>query len=52
MTRALWRALPGPVWLRTTFMVLVAVAALIVCFELLFPWIARSLPVNEQTVGR
>lgn len=51
MTRALWRVLPGPDWLRSVIMLLIAALTVYVCFELVFPWVARSIPVNEQTVG-
>ena len=51
MYALLWRALPGPAWLRVILLVLLAAAAVFVCFERVFPAIADYLPFNEQTVG-
>ena len=51
MYGALWRALPGPWWVRLV-VVLVAVAAIVwVCFEWVFPWLSEYLQLNENTVG-
>ncbi|PFG34753.1 hypothetical protein [Sanguibacter antarcticus] len=47
----LWRLLPGPAWLRVVMLVVLAVAAVMVCFEWLFPAVADYMPFNEQTVG-
>ncbi|MEO7131403.1 MAG: hypothetical protein ABIZ07_08525 [Dermatophilaceae bacterium] len=51
MYAALWRVLPGPTWLRVLLLVALLVGVVLLCFEWLFPWIARELPINEQTVG-
>lgn len=51
MYSALWRILPGPVWVRI-LAVLVTVA--IVLFSLatwIFPWIDNLLGAGEGTVG-
>ena len=51
MYALLWRVLPGPGWLRVIFLVLLAAAVVVACFEWVFPVIADRLPFNEQTVG-
>lgn len=51
MYPALWRVLPGPVWVRI-LLLLVMVAALLFCLvEWVFPWVNSLLPVQEVTVG-
>ncbi len=47
----LWRALPGPRWVRSIVVLLLAVAVAAVCFEWVFPAIAPFVPFNETTVG-
>ncbi|WP_169796244.1 hypothetical protein [Sanguibacter suarezii] len=51
MYALLWRALPGPAWVRVILLVLLAAAVVLVCFEWVFPAIADYMPFNEQTVG-
>ncbi|MGW5240166.1 hypothetical protein ACWEOW_14650 [Monashia sp. NPDC004114] len=51
MIAALWHRLPGPTWLRGLVVVALVVALVAVCFEWVFPLVARSIPLNEQTVG-
>ena len=51
MYELLWRLLPGPVWLRVLVLIALAAAAVIVCFEWIFPQIADYMPFNEQTVS-
>jgi membrane protein implicated in regulation of membrane protease activity len=51
MYGALWRALPGPAWLRLVFLLLLAAAVVWVCFEWVFPWLSEYLQLNENTVG-
>ena len=46
----LWRALPGPVWLRVLLLLLAAVVVVAVCFQWVFPAIAPLLPFNDITV--
>lgn len=50
VTRALWRLVPGPAWLRALLMLGLVALLLVVCFELVFPLVSRSLPLNEQTI--
>ncbi|WP_166785507.1 DUF4175 domain-containing protein [Cryobacterium cryoconiti] len=52
MYAALWRLLPGPLWLR---IVLVFVLLAIVLFTLstwVFPWVDSIVNNQEVTVGR
>lgn len=46
----LWRALPGPAWLRVVELAVLAVAVVAACFLWVFPAIAPHLPFNEITV--
>ncbi len=51
MYAALWRVLPGPVWLR--ILILVAAAGLVVYGLLwwVFPWVSVLITPDEVTVG-
>ncbi|WP_182112569.1 MULTISPECIES: hypothetical protein [unclassified Actinotalea] len=46
----LWRALPGPAWVRALIMVALAAAVVAACFTWVFPAIAPLMPFNETTV--
>ena len=50
MYGALWRALPGPVWLRIILMLLLAVALVFALFTWVFPWIDGIVNPIEVTV--
>ncbi len=51
MYAALWRILPGPMWVRI-LIVLVLVALLLAALaEWVFPWAADTLLPQESTVG-
>ncbi len=50
MYGALWRLLPGPVWLRVLMMVALAAGVVAACFLWLFPAVAPLMPFNEITV--
>jgi hypothetical protein len=45
-----WRVLPGPWWLKVLISLLVAVAIVLLCFEVVFPAIADRLAINNGTV--
>jgi hypothetical protein len=47
----LWHALPGPTWLRVLVILLLAAAAVLACFEWVFPWVSQYVPMNDNTVG-
>ena len=51
MYGALWRALPGPRWVRVVECVLLAVIVVAVCFRWVFPWLEPLLPFSDVTVG-
>ena len=47
MYGALWRVLPGPVWLRIILMLLLVVAVVFALFTWVFPWVDGLLnPIN------
>lgn len=46
----LWRALPGPAWLRALILLVLALAVVAVCFTWVFPAIAPYMPFNDNTV--
>jgi hypothetical protein len=50
MYGALWRVLPGPVWVR--ILTLVAVVAIVLfCLQAwVFPWINSLIPISDATV--
>jgi hypothetical protein len=52
MYAALWRLLPGPVWVRL-LIVLVAVAAILFSLvEWVFPWVDQFVAPQDVTVGQ
>jgi hypothetical protein len=52
MYGALWRLMPGPIWLRVILMVLVFAALLVVLILFVFPWLNTFVNVNNNTVGQ
>ena len=51
MYAALWRILPGPVWLRI-LIVLVLLAAVLYCLATwVYPWVNTYVDNQEVTVG-
>ncbi|WP_165877438.1 MULTISPECIES: hypothetical protein [Agromyces] len=47
MYGALWRVLPGPVWLRIILLLLLATAVVFALFTWVFPWVDGVLnPIN------
>ncbi|MCL1870868.1 MAG: hypothetical protein FWF90_10710 [Promicromonosporaceae bacterium] len=51
MYGALWRVLPGPWWVRTLILLVLAAAIVAVCFEWVFPWVSTYVSFNQNTVG-
>ncbi|ASK65451.1 hypothetical protein CFK39_05960 [Brachybacterium avium] len=47
----LFRALPGPLWLRVLIAAVLVAAVVVVLFAWVFPAIAPSLPFNDGMVG-
>ncbi|WP_200953315.1 hypothetical protein [Agromyces sp. Root81] len=47
MYGALWRVLPGPVWLRIILVLLLVAAVVFALFTWVFPWVDGILnPIN------
>ena len=51
MYAALWRVLPGPVWVKVLELVLLAVALAALLMGFVFPVIADLVFVEESTLG-
>jgi hypothetical protein len=50
MYGALWRVLPGPVWVRI-LLVLILIAAVLYCLvEWVFPWVDQFVAPQDVTV--
>ncbi len=50
MYGALWRILPGPVWVRVAILLVAIAALLFVLVEWVFPWVNELIPTQEVTV--
>jgi hypothetical protein len=50
MYGALWRALPGPVWLRILQLIVLLAVVLLVLVEWVFPWLNTFVNVSDVTV--
>ena len=51
MYGALWRLMPGPLWLRIILLVLLFAAVLAALGLFVFPWLNTLVNVNDVTVG-
>lgn len=51
MYHAIWRALPGPCWLKVTEAMLLVVIAVTALFTWVFPSIAEDIGLFTNTVG-
>jgi len=51
MYSALFRRLPGPVWLKAVQALILLAVVIVVLFGWVFPWAAENLPISENTVG-
>lgn len=51
MYAALWRVLPGPVWLKVVEALVLAALVVAVLFQWVFPAVADLVPFNDNTVG-
>ena len=52
MYAALWRALPGPVWLRVLILLMLAVVVLYALVSWVFPWVDQLIASEDVTVER
>lgn len=50
MYAALWRILPGPVWVRVIILIVLLAAVLYVLFTFVFPWAQTLIPVPDATI--
>lgn len=51
MYAALWRVLPGPVWVRILILIVLLAIVLFVLATWVFPWIDSFMATQEDTVG-
>lgn len=51
MYAALWRILPGPVWLRIIILLVLVAVVLFALVTWAFPWVDSLLGPQEGTVG-
>ena len=51
MYAALWRVLPGPVWLRVIIVLVIVAVVVASLVEWVFPWAANTLLPQDSTVG-
>ncbi|WP_187270722.1 hypothetical protein [Lacisediminihabitans profunda] len=52
MYAALWRLMPGPLWLRVVLMVALFAAILAGLVLVVFPWLNTFVNVNDVTVNQ
>ncbi|MFT4235770.1 MAG: hypothetical protein QM607_12335 [Microbacterium sp.] len=50
MYGALWRALPGPWWVRLIILLILIAIVLVVLFTVVFPWVQTLIPVPDSTI--
>lgn len=46
----LWRALPGPTWVKVIILIALAVAVFFLLMEVIFPWLSSNMPYNDVSV--
>lgn len=51
MYSAIWRALPGPTWLKLIQVLILLVGAVLLLFQGVFPWVAAHTSLIDTTVG-
>ncbi|GAA1732978.1 hypothetical protein [Microcella frigidaquae] len=51
MYAALWRILPGPVWVRVLILILLAAVVIAALVQWVFPWAADLLLPQDSSVG-
>ena len=52
MYGALWRVLPGPIWLRIILLLLLILAVVFALFTWVFPWVDAIINPIEVTVDQ
>lgn len=48
----IFRSLPGPLWLRIIFSLILIVAFLAVLVTWVFPWLSQFNPFTASTIGQ
>lgn len=48
----LWRALPGPAWLKVLILIILAVAVFFLLMEVVFPWVSSIMPYNDVSISQ
>ena len=51
MYAAIFRALPGPTWLKVIEAIVLLAGIVLLLFEVVFPWAAQNIPMFDNTVG-
>ncbi|MGV1034086.1 MAG: hypothetical protein ACOYBP_02525 [Microbacteriaceae bacterium] len=51
MYSALWRVLPGPIWVRIALFLVIVLAVIAVLFTWVFPWVDGIVNPQESTLG-
>ncbi|MEC5199480.1 hypothetical protein RCH21_001711 [Arthrobacter sp. PL16] len=51
MYGSIFRALPGPLWMRIVLSVVLVLAAVAVLLVFVFPWISQFSPLTDSTIG-
>ena len=51
MYAALWRIIPGPLWLRITIATVATVAIVAVLMVFIFPWVDTMMSSQNSSVG-
>ncbi|MCX7522744.1 hypothetical protein OSC27_10705 [Microbacterium sp. STN6] len=51
MYAALWRVLPGPVWVRILILIVLAALVLFALVTWVFPWVDSMIATQEDTVS-
>jgi hypothetical protein len=47
----IFRALPGPLWMRIILSVMLVLAAVMVLMVFVFPWVSQFNPLTDSTIG-
>lgn len=50
MYAALWRILPGPLWVRILIVILLVAAVLFTLVTWVFPWVQALIDTSEVTI--
>ncbi|WP_189636264.1 hypothetical protein [Arthrobacter sp. NamB2] len=47
----IFRALPGPLWMRVILSLILVLAAVAVLMVFVFPWVSQFNPLTDSTIG-